>query len=73
MYPRALENRLDEAHPSLTGSRRKFLKSALRLFAYIFGALFQQGSHIQNLKSIFVDLGFRSDPGFLLLAEMGYR
>jgi hypothetical protein len=66
MYPRALENRLDGAHPSLTGSRRKFLKSALLnclllqvlflgLFAYIFGALFQQGSHIQNLKIIFVD------------------
>jgi hypothetical protein len=66
LYPRAHESRLPTNHPSLRVPRRALLKAAatnflylqvlfLALFSYIFGALFQQGSHTHNLDILFVD------------------
>lgn len=65
-YPRALENRIHGADPSLTASRKVFLKTAainllmlqvlfLGLFAYIYGCLFQQSSHVHRMHIVFVD------------------
>ncbi|OCL12638.1 putative Nitrosoguanidine resistance protein SNG1 [Glonium stellatum] len=66
LYPKAHENRLPVNHPTLRGPRHAFFKAAgrnfallqilfLGLFAYIFGSLFQQDSHIHNLNVLFVD------------------
>jgi len=65
-YPRAHENRLPINHPSLRGPRKAFMKAVatnflylqilfLALFAYIFGALYQQASHTNNLNVLYVD------------------
>lgn len=66
MYPKATENRLHGNDQSVRGARRRFLKAAslnflifqllfLGLFAYIFGALFQQGGHVHNMNVLYVD------------------
>jgi hypothetical protein len=66
LYPRALENRVRGADPSLTASRRRFLGTAatrllmlqflfLGLFSYIYGCLFQQSSHVHKMNILFVD------------------
>jgi hypothetical protein len=65
-YPKAHENRIPISHPSMVGPRRAFFKAAgqnflflqllfLALFSYIFGALYQQGSHTHNMKILYVD------------------
>ncbi|KAF1984751.1 putative Nitrosoguanidine resistance protein SNG1 [Aulographum hederae CBS 113979] len=65
-YPRAHENRLSPHHPSFQATRRAFFRAAaknfvllqilfLALFSYIFGALYQQTSHVHNLDILFVD------------------
>jgi hypothetical protein len=64
--PKAHENRVSINHPSLIGPRRAFFRAAgtnfvllqllfLGLFAYIFAALYQQGSHVHNLNVLYVD------------------
>lgn len=66
LYPRAHEANLPINHPSIRGPRRGFFKAAaknfillqllfLGLFAYIFGALFQQGDRVHFLNVLFVD------------------
>ena len=66
LYPRATENRSHGHDPALRGPRRKLLRAAalnflmlqllfLGLFSYIFGSLFQQGSHVHNINVLFVD------------------
>ena len=65
-YPRATDNRLHGHDKAVLGSRRAFLKAALInfillqllffcLFCYIFGSLFQLGSHVHNLSILYVD------------------
>jgi hypothetical protein len=65
-YPRALENRVDVNDPSIQKARWAFFRSAgsnflvlqflfLGLFCYIFGALFEQGTHSHNLGIVLVD------------------
>ncbi|KAK3386166.1 hypothetical protein B0H63DRAFT_474293 [Podospora didyma] len=66
LYPRAHDNRLPKNDPVVKKARRAFFTSAginflylqvlfLGLFCYIFGALFQQGTHTHNLRVAFVD------------------
>jgi Protein of unknown function (DUF3533) len=66
LYPRAHDKRLPHNHPSLRGPKQAFFKAAAKnfillqvlffgLFAYIFGALFQEIGHIHNLRVLFVD------------------
>ncbi|KAK4039495.1 hypothetical protein C8A01DRAFT_16550 [Parachaetomium inaequale] len=66
LYPRALENRVDINDPVIKKARWAFFRSAgsnflvlqllfLGLFCYIFGSLFQQGTHSHNLGIVLVD------------------
>jgi hypothetical protein len=66
LYPRANENRTPRYDPAIRPLRLNFIKAAginflalqllfLGLFAYIFGSLFQQNSHVHNLNILFVD------------------
>jgi hypothetical protein len=65
-YPRATENRFKGHDKAVIGARRNFLKAALinfvilqvlffGLFAYIFGSIYQQGSHVHNLNVLYID------------------
>jgi hypothetical protein len=65
-YPRAHEKRPSLHHPTTRIARRALLRASainflllqilfLSLFAYLFGTLFVQGTHIDNLHVIFVD------------------
>jgi hypothetical protein len=65
-YPRAYDNRLHGHDKAVIGARRGFLKAALinfallqllffGLFSYLFGSLYQQGSHIHNMNVLYVD------------------
>jgi hypothetical protein len=65
-YPRATENRVPGHDKSVIGIRKRFLRAAFinfaylqllffGLFAYLFGSIYQQGSHIHNLHVIYVD------------------
>lgn len=65
-YPRATDNRLHGHDKAVIGARRSFLKAALinfailqllffGLFAYIFGSIYQQGSHVHNMNVLYVD------------------
>ena len=66
LYPKAWENRLSHHHPLVKKGCKPFFIALgtnflylqilfLGLFAYIFGALFQQTSHTHNLSIAFVD------------------
>ena len=66
IYPRANENRIATSDPAIRPIWKNFIKAAginflmlqvlfLGLFSYMFGSLFQQGSHVHNLKVLFVD------------------
>jgi hypothetical protein len=66
LYPRAHENKIPLNHPSVAGPRRMFLRAAIKnfltlqvlflaLFSYIFGSLYQQESHVHNLRVLYVD------------------
>jgi hypothetical protein len=65
-YPRATENRVGGHDKSVLSIRQRFLRAALvnfaflqllffGLFAYIFGSIYQQGSHVHNLNILYVD------------------
>lgn len=65
-YPKAWVSRHSTKHPAVRHDKRTFLRAAglnfaqlqilfVSLFAYIFGALYQQGSHVHNLQVLFVD------------------
>jgi hypothetical protein len=65
-YPRATDNRLHGHDKAVVPARMSVLKAALinlvilqvlflGLFSYIFGAIFQQGSHIHNMNVLYVD------------------
>jgi hypothetical protein len=65
-YPKATENRLHGHDKAVIGAKRSFLKAAsinfvilqllfFALFAYIFGSIYQQGSHIHNMNVLYVD------------------
>lgn len=66
LYPKAHANRLHGSHPILKAPRRTLLVAAgknfvilqvlfLALFAYIFGALYEQSGHTHNLNVLYVD------------------
>ncbi|TLD35833.1 putative Nitrosoguanidine resistance protein SNG1 [Venturia nashicola] len=66
MYPRAHENRITPYEETFKPIRRKFMKAIITnfvalqilflvLFAYIFGALYQQGGHVHNMKVLYID------------------
>ncbi|KAK3315544.1 hypothetical protein B0H66DRAFT_565567 [Apodospora peruviana] len=66
LYPRALDPRPSRTDPARKTAVHAFTKGAitnflllqllfLGLFAYVFGALYQQGSHVHNLGVVFVD------------------
>lgn len=65
-YPRAVEGRKSTRDPNIRKSRLAVLKTIgvtalllnllfLALFSYIFGAIYQETSHIHNLNVVFVD------------------
>jgi hypothetical protein len=66
MYPKAHENRMRGNEKPAKSIRKAFMKGALinflllqllflGLFAYIFGALFQQAGHTHNLNVLYID------------------
>ncbi|RJE26389.1 hypothetical protein PHISCL_01276 [Aspergillus sclerotialis] len=65
-YPKAREKRPSIHHASVRPRRMKVLKAAivnlvilqvlfLCLFCYIFGSIYQQNTHVHNLKVLFID------------------